>query len=94
MSKEFQGDISPRAADLAAFDPHYEMSAAIKGDLDNLFNAVSVMGLMAEAADSSPDPMVTLSDMATLHQSLAALGKRLMGDVPARFPNVCGVSQA
>lgn len=94
MSKEFSEGNSPQAADLAALDPHYEMSAATKGEMDNLFNAVGVVGLMAEAADGGRGPVVTLSDMATLHQAFASLGKRLMGEIPARFPNARGASQA
>ncbi len=98
MSKDFDGE-APRAAeptgfDLMAFDPHYVMPQAIKGDLDTLFSALDALSLCAEAADQSEGPTVTLSHMAPLQRSLSVLGKRLMGDVAAHFPKAGRVPQA
>lgn len=88
MSNEQDGGNAPRAVDLKALDPHYVMPNEIKGDLDSLFDALGVVGMLAEAADHDNGLVVGLGDIAPLHQVLSKFGKRLMGDMTARFPTV------
>jgi hypothetical protein len=90
MNKEQDGPKTPRAIDLKAFDPHYVMPETIKGDLDNLFEAFGVVGLLAESSGRECGPTVAANDMAPLHRSLATLGKRLMADMPPSFPTLRG----
>ncbi|WJS97863.1 hypothetical protein [Novosphingobium humi] len=92
MSKEFQGDISPRAADLKAVDPFYVIPATVKDDLDTLFEALDTVGMLTDAVD--PEHDMAVGNMAALHHSLSTLGKRLMRDMQAQFPTIRGASQA
>lgn len=90
MNKDFGGETPRASVDLKAFDPHYVMPQAIKGDLDTLFSALDALSLCAEAADQSEGPTVTLSHMAPLQRALSTLGKRLIADVPPQFPTFAG----
>ncbi|WDF71502.1 hypothetical protein [Novosphingobium sp. KACC 22771] len=92
MSKEFGGDQARRAAELAAFDPHYMMPADVKGDLDTLFEALDTVGLLAGAVDPAHD--VGVGNLSALNHSLSTLGKRLMGDLQASYPTIRGAAEA
>lgn len=92
MSKEYGGDQARRAAELAAFDPHYVIPANVKGDLDALFEALDTVGLLAGVADPAHD--VGVGSISALNHSLSALGKRLMGDIQANYPTMRGAAEA
>lgn len=88
MNKEQDGGTFPANARENALNPTYTMAEETKDGFVDLFDSLTTLGLLTEAAASGCGPDISLSGLAPLHRSLANLGQHLLGDVATRFPKV------